>query len=199
MSDYRRWYVEGGTYFFTVVTERRIPIFADAAARRLLGDVVRSIAESDPFEVVAIVLLADHLHTLWRLPRGDRDFSTRWKKIKGQFAKAWLREGGLTAEVSASRQRRGSSGVWQRRFWEHVIRDEADLEAHFDYIRFNPVKHGLVTHPWDWEWSTFRKYVREGHYPKEWGRAEPESIGGCTWSGMKPEAQTSNSRFSQAR
>lgn len=176
MPDYRRWYREGGSYFFTLVTEGRQPLFRDAVARDLLGQSIRTVAAAQPFETIAIVLLPDHLHALWRLPRRDADFSTRWKKIKSCFSARWRRLGGQEASLSESRQRRGARGVWQRRFWEHLIRDEEDLEAHFDYIHFNPVKHGLVSHPRDWMWSTFHKYVQLGHYPAEWGAAEPEHI-----------------------
>ncbi|HWL07523.1 MAG TPA: transposase [Planctomicrobium sp.] len=176
MSDYRRWYLEGGTYFFTVVTQDRQPLFADPYARMLLRQSVRSVLQSHPFKIIAIVLLPDHLHTIWSLPRGDHDFSTRWQRIKTSFSFQWLRCGGMETDVSAARKKRGARGVWQRRFWEHLIRDERDLESHFDYIHFNPVKHGLVQNPWDWEWSSFRKYLRLGHYPAEWGRNEPDHI-----------------------
>src|SRR6059058_5988290 len=138
MSDYRRWFVDGGTYFFTVVAYDRRPIFADPCARQLLGDVMRKIAAELPFEMVAIVLLPDHLHALWTLPRGDHNYSLRWKKIKIGFTTAWLKSGGHEAKVSRSQRRRGHRGVWQRRFWEHTIRDEEDLSNHADYIHYNP-------------------------------------------------------------
>ena len=131
MSDYRRYFVPGGTYFFTLVTERRSRLFASAAARRLLGNVMR-----------------------------------RW--IKREFTRDWLALGGAEQVRGAPRTKERRRGVWQRRFWEHTIRDEADLEAHFDYIHYNPVKHALVPRPRDWPWSTFHRWVRDGHYSIDW-------------------------------
>ena len=176
MSEFRRWYQPGGTYFFTVVTYNRIPLFADNGARGLLGEIMRAVKEEEPYETLAIVLLPDHLHAIWQLPRGDHDFSRRWKRIKSDFTRAWRKQGGKEAKTTDSRQRRGNRGVWQTRFWEHLIRDENDLEAHFDYIHYNPVKHGYVKRLWDWEPSTFRKYVTSGHYDENWGRTEPGHI-----------------------
>src|SRR5262245_33093340 len=117
----------------------------------------------------AIVLLWDHLHCLWSLPPQDQDFSGRWQDIKQRFTAAWLENGGTEATVTSSQARRGHRGVWQRRFWEHLIRNEEDLEAHCDYIHYNPVKHGYVTRPRDWPWSSFHRFVRDGVYPLDWG------------------------------
>src|SRR5262245_19660722 len=128
MSDYRRWIVDGGTYFFTVVTYRRRRLFANQAARKLLGDVMRSVAAERPFQTVAIVVLPDHLHTIWTLPLRDHDYSGRWKRIKNRFTREWLGLGGREAQVAASQSRRGHRGICQRRFWEHMVRDETDLE-----------------------------------------------------------------------
>jgi putative transposase len=168
MSDYCRYFVPGGTYFFTVVTERRSRLFADEAARRLLGEAMRECRLRYPFEIAAIVLLPEHLHALWTLPTGDDVYSLRWRRIKREFTRAWLQCGGAEAERSPARLRERRRGVWQRRFWEHTIRDESDLEAHFDYIHYNPVKHGLVRRPQDWPWSSFQRWVREGHYSLDW-------------------------------
>jgi putative transposase len=176
MPNYRRWYVPGGTYFFTVVTYNRKPLFQREGARTLLGECFRAIQEELPFETIAIVLLHDHLHALWQLPPGDADYSTRWKRIKAKFTKEWLAAGGTEAKITSSQTKRGNRGIWQPRFHEHVIDDENDLEAHFHYIHYNPVKHGYVFQPWDWEASTFRKYANLGYYPKNWGTAEPEMI-----------------------
>ncbi|MCA9025032.1 MAG: transposase [Planctomycetaceae bacterium] len=176
MSAFRRWYQPGGTYFFTIVTYDRIPLFAEESARTLLGEVMRSVNEQLPYETVAIVLLPDHLHAIWNLPNGDQEFSRRWQRIKSDFTRLWRRQSGREATTTASKQRRGNRGVWQTRFWEHLIRDERDLEAHFDYIHYNPVKHGYVKRPWDWKSSTFRKYVASGHYDQNWGRTEPTHI-----------------------
>jgi putative transposase len=177
MSDDRRYFVPGGTYFFTVVTERRLRLFADAAARRLLGEAMRECRLRYPFKIVAIVLLPDHLHALWTLPTGDDAYSLRWRWIKREFARAWLQSGGAESERSPARLRERRRGVWQRRFWEHTIRDEGDLEAHFDYIHYNPVKHGLVRRPRDWPWSSFPRWVREGHYSLDWAAENTPTIG----------------------
>jgi len=168
MSEYRRAYVPGGTFFFTVVTERRAPVFAEAKARGMLGSVMRCCRERYPMYILAIVLLPDHLHTIWTFPQGDSNYSTRWAWIKKEFTKCWLASGGQEQKSSASRLRERRRGVWQRRYWEHTIRDEEDLEAHFDYIHYNPVKHGLVRSPVAWPWSSFHRWVRAGVYPSNW-------------------------------
>ena len=170
MSDYRRYFVAGGTYFFTVVTGGRAPLFANDAARQLLGSVFRRCLLREPFQIVAIVLLPDHLHSLWTLPRGDNDYSERWRWLKSEFTRQWLSLGGAEPSSRLAQQREGRRGVWQRRFWEHTIRDETDLERHADYIHFNPVKHGLVQRPRDWPWSSFHRWTRLGHYSPDWGR-----------------------------
>ena len=169
MSDYRRYFVPGGTYFFTVVTERRAPLFADERARVLLGDVMRKCAERHPLETIASVLLPDHLHVLWQLPPGDNRYSLRWNWIKRKFTVGWLALGGREQIRPRSRLRERRRGVWQRRFWEHVITDEVDLENHFDYIHYNPVKHGYVERPRDWPASSFHRWVAHGHYDIDWG------------------------------
>ena len=173
MAEYRRWYMPGGTCFFTVVTQDRVTIFRDPLAVRLLGDVMRTVRRRSPFRTIAIVVLPDHLHCVWSLPRGDSDYSGRWRWIKGAFTERWLTAGGNEATLSASRVRKGEHGVWQRRFWEHQIRDEADLERHVDYIHYNPVKHGYEARAADWLWSSFSRHVALGQYPPDWGMTEP--------------------------
>lgn len=173
MSEYRRWYTPGGTFFFTVVTHDRAAIFENAEAVRLLGGVMRRVRERSPFRTLAIVVLPDHLHCVWSLPEGDSDYSGRWRWIKGAFSESWLGTGGSEAMPSASRASKGERGVWQRRFWEHQVRDETDLERHVDYIHYNPVKHGYVSHPIDWPWSSFPRHVASGLYPADWGRTAP--------------------------
>ncbi|HLA84883.1 MAG TPA: transposase [Thermoguttaceae bacterium] len=168
MSDYRRAYVPGGTFFFTVVTDGRRKLFEDAHAREILGDVMRQAINRFPTKIVAIVLLPDHLHTIWTLPPADADFSTRWAWIKKEFTKNWIAYGGRERPLPLSRQRERRHGVWQRRFWEHSITNEDDLEAHFDYIHYNPVKHGWVASPRDWPWSSFHRWVVAGHYSPDW-------------------------------
>jgi REP-associated tyrosine transposase len=178
MPDYRRWFVPGGTYFFTVVTRNRYQFFRDAGARRLIGNAFREVQSEHPFELFATVLLWDHIHCLWILPPGDCDYPTRWKKIKNKFTTSWLASGGHEEPVTPSQHSRGLRGIWQRRYHEHVIRDVDDLENHFDYIHFNPVKHGYVTHPANWKWSSFHRYLASGHYPAEWGTTEPTHLAG---------------------
>jgi len=166
MSNYMRNFVPGGTYFFTVVTAGRAPIFAEESARQVLGSVSRECLRRQPLQVLATVLLPDHFHCLWALPPGDSTYSERLRWIKREFTRQWLATGGLEQRRTVSEQRR--RGVWQRRFREHTIRDETDLENHFDYIHYNPVKHGYVNRPSDWPWSTFYRWVRAGHYSVDW-------------------------------
>jgi len=181
MTDYKRWYQPGGTSFFTVVTYRRFHLFGDENARSLLGRVMREVRDELPFETVALVLLPNHLHAVWSLPSGDEDFSTRWKEIKSRFTERWLAQGGSEMSVTPSQKRRGNRGIWQRRFIEHLIRDENDLERHCDYIHYNPVKHGYALAPWDWTSSSFRRFVQLGQYEPDWGRREPLSISGLDY------------------
>jgi putative transposase len=169
MPDYRRLYIPGGLYFFTLVTHRRRRFLTDALARECLRVSLDLTRKSLPFDLVAIVLLPDHLHTLWKLPDGDDDFSFRWKCIKEGFTKDYLGRGGTEAGRSPSRKRRQERSIWQRRFWEHAIRDEQDFERHMDYIHYNPVKHGLVERPFQWPYSSFHRYVKLGVYPENWG------------------------------
>lgn len=169
MPDYRRWRAPGGTFFFTLVTYRRRPFLTDPLARRCLRRAIQVVRAKQPFDIPALVLLPDHLHVLWTLPRGDTDYSARWRWIKGEFTRRYLREGGAEQEQTDSRRQRNERGVWQRRFWEHAIRDEIDLERHFDYIHYNPVKHGFAACPRDWPFSSFHRCVRERHYPADWG------------------------------
>jgi putative transposase len=179
MSDYRRYFVPGGTYFFTLVTQRRAHLFTSALARRLLGDAMRQCFLRYPVRMLATVLLPNHLRALWTLPEGDAGYSLRWRWIKREFTRSWLALGGAEQARSAARVAERGRGVWQRRFWEHTIRDETDLEAHFDYIHYNPVRHGFVSRPRDWPWSTFHRWVRAGHYPVDWAaRVDDRNIAG---------------------
>ncbi len=176
MPNYRRWYVAGGQYFFTLVTWERMPIFWDPVARRLLGDSFRKVRARHPFQIPAIVLLPDHMHCIWTMPLGDAQFSMRWNEIKRHFTRAWHRGGAGCREAarSESRLRRQERCVWQRRFWEHFIRDEDDFANILDYIHYNPVRHGYVERPGDWPASSFGRYVRAGLYQEGWGRDEPK-------------------------
>jgi putative transposase len=165
---YRRVNIAGGAYFFTLVTERRRPLFRERAAVALFLDAVESIRSRHPFQVDAYVVLPDHLHALWTLPEGDAKFSTRWRLIKEAFTRAYMKAH-EAPDRSESRRTKGEQGVWQRRFWEHVIRDDADFAAHLDYIHFNPVHHGLAAAPCDWPYSSFRTWMERGVYDATWG------------------------------
>ncbi len=124
-----------------------------------------------PFRIDAIVLLPDHLHAVWSLPEGESDYSTRWQLIKRRFTKEYLKTGGVEAVRSASRLAKGERSVWQRRFFEHTVRDEADMKRCVDYVHVNPLKHGLVARVREWPWSSFHRYVRLGEYSIDWGDA----------------------------
>ena len=155
---YRRVQLAGATYFFTLVTERRRPLFQEAAAVSLFLGAVQTVRARHPFEVDAYVVLPDHLHVLWTLPEA----------VKESFTRAYIK----THEVldrSESRRSKGEQGIWQRRFWEHTVRDEADFARHLDYIHINPVHHGLATAPRDWPHSSFHEWVQRGVYDVTWG------------------------------
>ncbi len=169
MANYRRCYVPGGSYFFTLVTERRAPILANDAARDLLCTAIRACLQQWSFSVDALVLLPNHLHAIWTLPPGDCDYSKRWGFVKKYFTQHWLAVKGSEQPVSLSKQHQRRRGVWQRRFWEHTLRDERDYAQHLDYLHYNPVKHGLVASVVDWPYSSFHRYVRAGYYPSHWG------------------------------
>ncbi len=163
MTSYLRNFVAGGCYFFTVnLADRRLRLLTDHVDH--LRVAFRDAARNYPFRTEAIVILPEHLHTVWSLPDNDADFATRWRLIKAHFSRH-VREG---EAVSRSRIIRGERGIWQRRYWEHTIRDERDYERHVDYIHFNPVKHGHVTRVSDWPYSSFHRFVKDGIYPADW-------------------------------
>jgi len=182
MPQYQRAFVPGGTYFFTVVTFDRRPILTSESSRPILREVWLYIQERYPFKVDAICLLPEHLHCIWTLPSNDADYSRRWSAIKGLFSRKYLAAGGEEGTRNPSRARKGEAAVWQRRFWEHCVRDQEDFNRHVDYIHFNPVKHGLVESPRDWPWSSFHRYVAAGYYVSEWGAVEPDSVKSIEWS-----------------
>ena len=160
MSRYRRLYVPGGTYFFTVtLADRSATTLVDEID--LLRSVYGAVVREHPVTCNAMVVLPDHIHAVWTLPEGDADFSIRWKKIKGRFSKGCQ----ATGNPSPSKAARGEKGIRQRRFWEHAIRDQTDFQRHVEYCWWNPVKHGLVSAPEAWEYSSFRR-VGETHAAK---------------------------------
>jgi putative transposase len=169
MPHYLRAWVPGGTFFITVVTFDRRKIFNHPQGRRILGKTVHQVIREFPFSLDAWVLMPDHLHTIWTLPKGDTNYGKLVGLIKSNFSKAaktWFHD---EAMMNPSRRSRHETTIWQRRFWEHVIRDEEDLAKHFDYIHYNPVKHGLVQRVRDWPYSSFHRLVKEGIYPLDWG------------------------------
>lgn len=168
MVEYRRAFEPGGIFFFTLVTHQRRGFLCEPTARQCLRRAFEIVQSKYPFEIVGIALLPEHLHCLWQLPENDGDFSTRWRYIKGEFTRRWLVKDGQEGTVGTSRQRHRERGVWQRRFWEHVIRDEKDMIRHLDYIHYNPVKHGLVQCPHQWEYSSLDKWVRKKCYDADW-------------------------------
>lgn len=171
MPDYRRARIAGGSYFFTVVTHERRGILTSRVARRALREAFAEVRRDRPFEIDAITLMPDHLHTVWTLPPGDDDFSTRWRRIKSLFTKRWLEAGGGEGPVSISREKHGERAVWQRRFYEHACRDATDWRRCINYTHVNPLKHGLVERVIDWPWSSFHRWRRLGEYGPDWGRA----------------------------
>jgi putative transposase len=192
MPNYRRAFSPGGTFFFTLVTYRRARFLCDERARALLHEAIEQCRDEHPFTIDALVLLPDHLHAIWTLPDGDADSSSRWGRIKRAFTQAWTSDHGWEGAVSESRDRERRRGVWQRRFWEHVIRDETDYQRHLDYVHYNPVKHGLAKCPHTWAWSTFHRHVREGHYVADWwcactgGSSHPPDSAGLDLDAAEP-------------
>jgi putative transposase len=163
MPNYRRANAGGGTYFFTVnLADRNSRLLVEQIG--LLRTAFQSVKNALPFRTQAIVVLPEHLHAIWTLPEGDADFSTRWKRIKATFS-ASLPPG---QRRSTSRGNKAERGIWQRRFWEHLIRDERDFSAHVEYIHYNPVKHGHVRAVAHWEHSSFHAYCRRGTYAVDW-------------------------------
>ncbi|HXC89207.1 MAG TPA: transposase [Stellaceae bacterium] len=173
MTAYRRNFVAGGTYFFTVN-------LAGRRSRLLIGNIellraaFRNTRRTHPFTIDAIVVLPDHLHAVWTLPEGDADFPLRWQLIKAGFSR------GLSFEeaISTSRLRKRERGIWQRRYWEHTLRDADDFARHIDYIHVNPVKHGHVKRVRDWPFSSFHRMVRLGVYPEDWAGGPEDDAGG---------------------
>lgn len=166
MPNYVRRKFCGGYYFFTIRTYRGQTFLTDSAARSFLRQTWRKVSVNYPFEVTALCLMPDHLHCIWRLPQEDSDYSTRWRIIKATFSRSWIAHSVKTQQMiqNRSRQKKKELPVWQRRFWEHQIRDYDDLERHCNYIHYNPVKHGYVQDVMDWPWSTYRRFVRDERF-----------------------------------
>lgn len=169
MANYRRARMPGGCYFFTVVSYRRQSFLTNELSRKILWQAISKVKNKHPFHINAWVLLPDHMHCIWTLPTSDDDFPKRWGLIKAQFSKAMNPSLHNEQWLTETKRGRRESTIWQRRFWEHRIRDEQDYRQHIDYIHFNPVKHGLVSQVKDWPYSTFHRYVKQCVYPNDWG------------------------------
>jgi putative transposase len=163
--DYRRAWHAGGTYFFTLNLLKRKDNDLLVKHVDVLKNAIKQVKQAHPFIIHAWVILPDHMHCVIELPQEDLDFATGLRLIKINFSKALPK----TEYRSQVRLKRGERGIWQRRYWEHLIRDEADYIAHIDYVHINPVKHGLVKQLKDWPYSTFHKMVKLGIYPADWG------------------------------
>ena len=164
MPNYRRAFVPGGTWFFTVNLLERCGNDLLVREIDLLRKTVRQVRSKYPFRIEAWVVLPEHLHCVLTMPPGDSDFSLRWRLIKSGFSRALPK----TERRSVVRRAAGERGIWQRHYWEHLIRDEADYRRHVDYVHVNPLKHSHVQRVQDWPYSTFRRYVEAGVYPADW-------------------------------
>ena len=175
MPNFRRAFLPGGTFFFTVVTYKRRCFLTQVACRNILHKVIHEVKQQHIFSIDAWVLLPNHIHCIWSLPEGDSNFSKRWGMIKAGFskrAKGFLHKDEWMAKTKWKYR---EATIWQRRFWEHMIRDEDDLNKHMDYIHFNPIKHGLVKNVEDWPFSTFHRCVKQGLYPPDWGEEDTDN------------------------
>jgi putative transposase len=179
--QYRRVFIPGASYFFTLITYQRARIFSDATNVERWRCATKKIQRTRPFVVEAEVIMPDHLHVIWALPQTDSDYATRIRLIKTAFTKDLT--GSIGAKSSTSRASKGERTVWQRRYWEHTIRDECDFQAHLDYIHINSVKHGAVARPGDWPHSTFSIWKERGVYDQHWGTGEMPPL--PDWAGRE--------------
>ncbi len=161
MTNYRRAKVAGGTYFITQVTYGRQPWLCDDLSRQVLRQGIEAVRHDYPFEIDGFVLLPDHFHLLMRLPEGDVNFSERMRQIKSFVTRKIGHLPQVQDEPNLSREERGEKYVWQRRFWEHLIRDEEDFRNHLQYIHNNPVKHQYCKEPKDWKYSSIHRYQNQ--------------------------------------
>jgi putative transposase len=168
MTEYRRAYIPGASWFFTVNLAERKENCLLTDKIDLLREAFEYAKSRHPFRMDAVVIMPDHLHCIWTLPADEADFSLRWNVLKGHFSRNIENR----ERISASRKSRRERGIWQRRFWEHLLRDQTDFNRHADYIHWNPVKHGWVERVRDWPYSSFHRYVEQGVYPENWGGDE---------------------------
>ncbi len=172
MTEYRRAYIPGSTWFFTVNLANRKDNHLLVEKIDLLRTSFRYVKKRKPFLIKAAVILPDHLHCIWTLPKEDADYSVRWNLLKGHFSRN-IEKG---EEISESRTKRRERGLWQRRFWAHLITNQDDYNRHMDYIHFNPVKHELVKRVVEWPHSSFHKFAEHGIYTNDWGYSGKDNI-----------------------
>ncbi len=168
MPRYIRSKSKGATYFFTVNTHQRQPILTQPINVEAIRLAIQKTKQCLPFKIDAWVVMPDHMHAIWTLPDNDHDYSKRWGIFKMSVSKT-CKSHGFFQDKTQSQLKRNESGLWQRRFWEHEIRDENDYKTHMDYLHWNPVKHGLTSNVCDWPYSSFHKLVDKGVYEKSWG------------------------------
>lgn len=176
MSHYRRANITGATYFFTIVTYQRRNFLCDDDVRAALRDAIIHVRERHPFEIDAWVLLPDHLHAIWTLPPGDANFALRWQQIKRHVTQQCGHRLHKPELMNDSKHKHRESTLWQRRYWEHQIRDEADYQRHMDYVHYNPVKHGLAARAVDWPYSSFQRYCACGVYDENWAATNQTDV-----------------------
>ncbi len=172
MRRYIRQRQPGGCYFFTLVTYDRNPTLATLNNVEKLRSAIAEVRKRMPFHIDAMAIMPDHLHCIWRLPENDDNYPVRWTQIKRRFSMSLS----PVEVISGSRTMKRERAIWQRRYWEHLIRDEEDWRRHMDYIHYNPVKHGLVARVHDWPYSSFAHCVAKGWYETNWGENVPTQI-----------------------
>ncbi len=157
MPGYRRYYIPNSTVFITCVTNQRYPYLADEENLQLFMTTAKAVQRIHPFEIFAYVLLPDHFHWLIHLPEEQPDFSRIMQSVKWNYSYNYKHLHNI----------RGQLTLWQRGFYDHIIRDLKDFESHLEYIHWNPVKHNLATIPEEWKYSSFKSWVKRGFYPDE--------------------------------
>ncbi len=177
MSRYRRSLAKSASFFFTVNAYRRRPVLTHPDVRAALRAAIANVRNALPFRIDAWVLLPDHLHAIWSLSDNDALYGKRWGLIMAQVSRVCAHLVIGDVDRSASRVRRREADLWQRRFWEHQLRDDVDFERHVNYIHYNPVRHGLVTRAVDWPYSTFHRFVGRGILPNDWA-VDPGEVTG---------------------
>jgi len=168
MTNYRRIYTPGATWFFTINLAERNNNALLIENIDQLRQAFRYVKQRRPFDINAAVVLPEHLHCVWTLPPNYSEYSIRWNLLKAHFSRS-IHKG---EHVSVSRISKRERGIWQRRFWAHLITNERDFNQHIDYVHWNPVKHGWAKQAADWPYSSFHRYVKLGIYPLDWGGAE---------------------------